>query len=124
MVHSLEASLWAFHRAGTFEEAVLSAVNLVDDADTTGAVCGQFAGAYWGESGVPQRWRDGLVRRDLLEQALQGIDTLIIVSCSGYLFRPARRRVSPDNCFNRAAVFLRSSSIASVAFSSRASHSD
>jgi len=44
--------------------------NSNDDADNAGAVCGQFAGAYWGESGVPQRWRDGLARRDLIETAI------------------------------------------------------
>lgn len=76
VVQSLEASLWAFHQADSFEEAVLQAANLGDDADTTGAVCGQFAGAYWGESGVPQQWLDGLARRDLIEGALQGIITV------------------------------------------------
>ncbi len=50
VVKSLEAVLWAFHDAGSFEEAVLRAVNLGDDADTTGAICGQLAGAFWGES--------------------------------------------------------------------------
>jgi ADP-ribosyl-[dinitrogen reductase] hydrolase len=49
---------------------VLRAVNLGDDADTTGAVCGQLAGAYWGESGIPQEWRDGLARTDMIEKAL------------------------------------------------------
>jgi ADP-ribosyl-[dinitrogen reductase] hydrolase len=49
VVRSLEAALWAFHDAVNFREAVLRAVNLGDDADTTGAVCGQFAGAYFGE---------------------------------------------------------------------------
>jgi ADP-ribosyl-[dinitrogen reductase] hydrolase len=53
VVKSLEAALWAFHDAKDSRQAVLRAVNLGDDADTTGAVCGQFAGAYWGESGVP-----------------------------------------------------------------------
>jgi hypothetical protein len=48
VVKSLEAALWAFHDAATFEEAVLRAVNLGDDADTTGAICGQLAGAFWG----------------------------------------------------------------------------
>lgn len=42
VVKSLEASLWAFHNAFSFDEAVLKAVNLGDDADTTGAICGQF----------------------------------------------------------------------------------
>lgn len=49
VVKSLEAALWAFHNAGSFEGAVLRAVNLGDDADTTGAICGQLAGALWGE---------------------------------------------------------------------------
>lgn len=73
VVQSLEAALWAFHAAADFEEAILRAVNLGDDADTTGAVCGQLAGASWGESGIPESLRSGLARRDLLEQALQGL---------------------------------------------------
>jgi ADP-ribosylglycohydrolase len=73
VVMSLESALWAFHDAKDFREAVLRAVNLGDDADTTGAVCGQLAGAYWGESGVPQEWRDGLARKDMIEEALQGL---------------------------------------------------
>ncbi len=70
VVKSLEAALWAFHDVETFEEAVLKAVNLGDDADTTGAVCGQLAGAYWGESSIPKSLRSGLARKDLLENAL------------------------------------------------------
>ncbi len=73
VVKSLEASLWAFHVADNFEEAVLRAVNLGDDADTTGAICGQLAGAYWGESGIPETLRSGLARMDMLEKALAGI---------------------------------------------------
>lgn len=73
VIKSLEASLWAFHNAESFEEAVLRAVNLGDDADTTGAICGQLAGAYWGESNIPESLRSGLARMDLLEQALTGI---------------------------------------------------
>ncbi len=73
VVQSLEASLWAFHAAQSFDEAVLKAVNLGDDADTTGAICGQLAGAYWGESGIPDSLLSGLARRDLLESALAGI---------------------------------------------------
>jgi ADP-ribosyl-[dinitrogen reductase] hydrolase len=73
VVKSLEAALWAFHDAKDFREAVLRAVNLGDDADTTGAVCGQLAGACWGESGIPQEWRDGLARKDMIETALQGL---------------------------------------------------
>ncbi len=73
VVKSLEAALWAFHDSDSFEEAVLKAVNLGDDADTTGAICGQLAGAYWGESKIPESLRVGLARIDLLEKALAGI---------------------------------------------------
>ena len=67
----LEAALWAFHDANDFREAVLRAVNLGDDADTTGAVCGQLAGACWGESGIPADWRKDLARQELIEPILQ-----------------------------------------------------
>ena len=73
VVKSLEAALWAFHDAKDFRQAVLRAVNLGDDADTTVAVCGQLAGAYWGESGIPAEWREGLARRDMIEGALKGL---------------------------------------------------
>ncbi len=73
VVKSLEAALWAFHNAETFEEAVMRAVNLGDDADTTGAICGQLAGAYWGESNIPEPLQLGLARMDMLASALAGI---------------------------------------------------
>ena len=75
VVHSLEAALWAFHDAKDFREAVLRAVNLGDDADTTGAVCGQLAGAYWGERGIPAPWLQDLAGRGLLEHALSALTT-------------------------------------------------
>lgn len=46
VVKSLEASLWAFYHSHSFRPGCLLAVNLSDDADTTGAVYGQLAGAY------------------------------------------------------------------------------
>jgi ADP-ribosyl-[dinitrogen reductase] hydrolase len=69
VVESLEAALWAFTGARDFAGAVLAAVNLGDDADTTGAVCGQLAGAYWGLTGIPDDLRSGLVRGDEVEAA-------------------------------------------------------
>jgi len=56
VVDCLEAALWSFYHTGTFEDAVLAAVNLGDDADTTGAVVGQIAGAWYGASAIPERW--------------------------------------------------------------------
>lgn len=61
VVESLEAALWCFETTDSFEDAVLKAVNLGDDADTTGAVCGQIAGAYYGLDAIPARWVEELM---------------------------------------------------------------
>ncbi len=68
VVDSLEAALWCFDRAGNFRDAVLQAANLGDDADTTAAVCGQIAGAYYGRAGIPEEWLALLTMRAGIEQ--------------------------------------------------------
>ena len=64
VIDCLEAALWCFATTDTFEAAILKAANLGDDADTTAAVCGQIAGAYYGESGIKKEWLDKLFMRD------------------------------------------------------------
>jgi ADP-ribosyl-[dinitrogen reductase] hydrolase len=64
VVRSLEAALWSFHGTDSFEAAVLKAANLGDDADTTAAICGQLAGAHYGESGIPKKWLGRLATRE------------------------------------------------------------
>jgi ADP-ribosyl-[dinitrogen reductase] hydrolase len=56
VIDSLEAALWSFATTVSFRDAVLTAVNLGDDADTTAAICGQLAGAFYGMAGVPSAW--------------------------------------------------------------------
>jgi len=60
VVNTLEAVLWAFYHASSFEEGLLALVNLGGDSDTLGAVYGQLAGAYWGYNAIPYEWRAGL----------------------------------------------------------------
>jgi ADP-ribosylglycohydrolase len=67
VVSSLEAALWAFAKSTSFEHGALLAVNLGEDSDTTGAVYGQIAGAYYGVQGIPERWRLNLTHRGTLE---------------------------------------------------------
>ena len=67
-VESLEAALWCFAHTRSFEEAVLAATNLGDDADTTAAICGQLAGAFYGASAIPADWLRPLVMREDIEQ--------------------------------------------------------
>ena len=68
VIHTLEAALWAFHTTDTFRDGALKVVNLGEDADTTGAVYGQIAGAFYGEDGIPAEWRAKLAMRELIEQ--------------------------------------------------------
>ena len=70
VVHSLEAALWAFYHSESFRDGCLLAVNLGDDADTTGAVYGQLAGAFYGEQGIPESWRTQLAHRPLIESLI------------------------------------------------------
>ena len=60
VVKSLEAALWAFYNSNDFREGCLLAVNLGDDADTTGAVYGQIAGAFYGYQDIPEGWRNSI----------------------------------------------------------------
>ena len=60
VVDALEAALWAFHNADDFRAGALLAVNLGDDADTTGAIYGQIAGAHYGAEAIPNSWRTKL----------------------------------------------------------------
>jgi len=66
-VASLEAALWCFHHTGSYAEAVLAATNLGDDADTTAAIVGQVAGAYYGVQGIPEDWLTKLWMREHIQ---------------------------------------------------------
>ena len=64
VVQSLEAALWAFDSTTNFRDAILAAANLGDDADTTAAICGQVAGAFYGEQAIPTKWLKYLAMRE------------------------------------------------------------
>ncbi|AMW06460.1 ADP-ribosylglycohydrolase family protein [Gemmatimonas phototrophica] len=65
---ALEAALWAFYRSDNFRDGCLLATNLGDDADTTAAIYGQIAGAFYGESGIPLEWRQRLAHTSLIDR--------------------------------------------------------
>lgn len=66
VAHSLEAALWSTARTGSFEEAVLLAANLGDDADTIAAITGQLAGALYGYKAIPQPWMGQLAQQGVI----------------------------------------------------------
>ncbi len=78
VVASLEAALWCFFNTDSFEEAILMAANLGEDADTTAAVCGQVAGAHYGMAGIPEGWRSKLT---MLQEITTLADRLYEIAC-------------------------------------------
>jgi ADP-ribosyl-[dinitrogen reductase] hydrolase len=52
--------LYLLMTTDSLEEALIEVVNLGGDADTTGAILGALAGAYYGVAAIPDRWLDGL----------------------------------------------------------------
>ena len=64
VVQSIEAALWAFASTPDFRAGALAAVNLGDDADTTGAIFGQLAGAHYGAGAIPPEWRSRVAMAD------------------------------------------------------------
>ncbi len=71
VVKSMEAALWAFYNSRNFEEGCLLAVNLGEDADTTGAIYGQLAGAYYGKNSIPKKWINKLAKLDMIYSLIE-----------------------------------------------------
>ena len=66
VVHTLEASICILLNTSNYKDAVLKAVNLGDDTDTTAAVTGGFAGLYYDIDNIPTKWIDTLVNKELI----------------------------------------------------------
>jgi ADP-ribosylglycohydrolase len=64
VIDTLEASLWCFLNTRSYAEAVLKAVNLGEDTDTTAAVTGGFAGIYYGVESIPVEWLNIIARKE------------------------------------------------------------
>ncbi|MCS6795206.1 MAG: ADP-ribosylglycohydrolase family protein [Raineya sp.] len=62
VLHTLEASIWCLLTTNTYKEAVLKAVNLGGDTDTTGAVTGGLAGLLYGFDSIPKNWVEQIAR--------------------------------------------------------------
>ena len=56
VVDTMQTVFHWFFRGRSFEECLTGTVNQGADADTTGAICGMLAGAYYGMDAIPKRW--------------------------------------------------------------------
>ncbi|MEZ4507210.1 MAG: ADP-ribosylglycohydrolase family protein [Thermomicrobiales bacterium] len=68
VLDTLGAAFWSLSQTDTFEEAVVTAVGLGGDTDTTGAVTGALAGASYGYAAIPERWSSQVQHRSELHE--------------------------------------------------------
>ncbi|CAN5656945.1 ADP-ribosylglycohydrolase family protein [soil metagenome] len=71
VLHTLEAGIWCLLTTNTYSEAVLEAVNLGDDTDTTAAVTGGLAGLLYGYDHIPANWIAQLARKDDIDDLVK-----------------------------------------------------
>ena len=77
VIHTLEASIWCLLNSDTFTEAVLKAVNLGDDTDTTGIVTGGLAGIYYGIEAIPEEWINAIAKKEDIEKLFSNFISLL-----------------------------------------------
>ncbi|KAE9536111.1 hypothetical protein A1D25_03865 [Ursidibacter arcticus] len=68
VIHTLEASIWCLLKTDNYRDAVLKAVNLGQDTDTTAAVTGGLAGLFYGFDAIPTEWVNLLAKKDNIEK--------------------------------------------------------
>ncbi|MBL7830236.1 MAG: ADP-ribosylglycohydrolase family protein [Saprospiraceae bacterium] len=78
VLHTLEASIWCLLTTDNYKEAVLKAVNLGSDTDTTGAVTGGLAGLLYGLDNIPKRWITQLARKEDIENLAERLFEKIV----------------------------------------------
>lgn len=67
VLYTLEASIWCLLTTDNYHDAVLKAVNLGSDTDTTAAVTGGLAGLLYGFDNIPPDWLQNLARFNDIE---------------------------------------------------------
>ncbi len=64
VIDTLEAAIWCFLKTTSYQEAVLTAVNLGEDTDTTAAVAGALAGIHYKITSIPENWLNMTARKE------------------------------------------------------------
>ena len=74
VVHTLEASLWLTLNYNSYDETVLTAVNLGEDTDTVAAVTGSIAGILYGFDNINKSWIEKLKNKELLDSIIKNYE--------------------------------------------------
>ena len=79
VVDTLQTVFHYLFTTADFEECLIGVVNQGGDADTTGAIAGLIAGAFYGIEAIPRRWLKKL-KREVREQVEDQAERLVSLS--------------------------------------------
>jgi ADP-ribosylglycohydrolase len=71
VIETIEACIWCLLTTDNYKDAVLKAVNLGHDTDTTAAVTGGLAGMFYGFDAIPSKWVNALARKGDIQDLVQ-----------------------------------------------------
>jgi ADP-ribosylglycohydrolase len=77
VLHTLEATFWSLLNTNSYDEAVIKAINLGDDADTVGGCVGGLAGIYYGIDSINEDWKKDLIKYDYIEDMCNKLDEVL-----------------------------------------------
>lgn len=64
VIEVLESSIWFFLKKDTYQDTILSIINIGHDTDTSAAIAGGLAGIYYGQERIPKDWITSLARKE------------------------------------------------------------
>lgn len=74
VIDTLEAVCWSIAQTSSYEQAIMTAIELGNDTDTVGALTGSLAGMLYGLHHIPAHWIHDLARIDDIEQLIQDFE--------------------------------------------------
>ena len=79
VIETIEACIWCLLTTDSYKDAVLKAVNLGHDTDTTAAVTGGLAGLLYGFDGIPREWVRQLAKREEIEELARNLSNALFI---------------------------------------------
>lgn len=113
IVDTLEASLWMLLNTNSYKEAIIGSINLGNDTDTIGAICGSLAGIIYGHDEIPKKWINTLLKKDYIYEILNQFEYTLCESKKDAIIGAAigdivGSRFERNNCKKKDFTFFRS----------------
>ncbi len=111
IVDTLEASLWVLLNTDNYKDAIIVSINLGNDTDTIGAICGSMAGIIYGLYNIPEKWIKTLIKKEYIFELLNKFESILCDSKKDILVGTmvgdiVGSRFELNNCRKKDFVFF------------------